>query len=105
MSNRGISRFLLILLFILLIFLFPVTDLVSQETTNFNKFYKFPLSIGVDYVGLSPFSDYGFDVTLTEISGNVRYPIPSLPQLQPTVQFGILRFDDLNREEPEQGRT
>ena len=101
MSNLKFLRILRISLLVLLVLLFPVANLMSQETTNFNEFYRFPLSIGVDYVGLSPFDDYGFDVTLTEISGNVRYPIPSFPQLQPTVQLGVLRFDDLNRDDPD----
>jgi len=101
MSNTGSPRFLSIALLVLFLLLFPVVNLMSQETTNFNEFYKFPLSIGVDYVGLNPFADYGFDVTLTEISGNVRYPIPSMPQLQPMAQLGIIRLADLNRDEPE----
>ena len=101
MSNPGIRRFLYISLFVLLVLLFPALNLMSEEKTNFNEFYKFPLSIGVDYVGLSPFNDYGFDVTLTEVSGNVRYPLPSIPQLQPMIQFGVMQFSDLNRDEPE----
>ncbi|MDA3940559.1 MAG: hypothetical protein PF693_14835 [Spirochaetia bacterium] len=92
--GRGIFVILAVALSIL-----PVAFLSSEETTDFNKFYSFPLSIGVDYVGLSPFADYGFDATLTEISGNIRYPIPSMPQLQPALQFGIMSFDDIERDQ------
>ncbi|MCF6334510.1 MAG: hypothetical protein L3J12_02055, partial [Spirochaetales bacterium] len=83
---------------LLIVFFLTSTFLMSQEKTNFNTFYQFPLSLGVDYVDLSPFVDYGFDATLTEISGSVRYPIPTFPQLQPMVQFGILSFDDKERD-------
>ncbi|MEA1911901.1 MAG: hypothetical protein U9N32_09555 [Spirochaetota bacterium] len=86
MSITGNHSSLRILLVTLLIILFPNTNIVSQEKTNYNKFYSFPLSIGVDYAELTPFTDYGFDATLTEIVGNVRYPIPSIPQLQPIFQ-------------------
>ena len=86
---------------LLFIILFPCNNIVSQETANFNEFYKFPVSIGADYIGLSPFNDYGFDVTLTELSGNVRVPLPSMPQLQPMLQIGVIQFTDLNRDDPE----
>ena len=98
MINLGFHRFLRISLFVLLVLLFPLLTLPAEEKTNFNQFYKFPISIGVDYADLAPFSDYGFDSTLTEIAGNVRYPIPSLPQLQPMFKFGILTFDDIERD-------
>ncbi len=85
----------------ILLFILPLFSISSQEKTDYNQFYAFPVSIGVDYIGLSPFVDYGFDATLTEISGIVRYPIPAMPQLQPTLRAGILSFVDLNRDEPD----
>ncbi len=83
MYITGTRRSLRLILLVLLVLVIPVKNIISQETTNFNEFYKFPFSIGVDYVGLSPFADYGFDVTITEVSGNIRYPLPSMPQLPP----------------------
>ncbi|RLD30376.1 MAG: hypothetical protein DRI73_10460, partial [Bacteroidetes bacterium] len=99
--NMSISRFSQIFMFGLLISLLSVINLSSQEKTDFNQFYKFPLSIGVDFTELAPLDDYGFDSTLTEISGNLRYPLPGIPQIQPMFQFGVLTFDDLNRDEPD----
>jgi len=98
MSNFKIRPFLQIFLLFVLITMSSTLSIYSQEKTDFNKFYQFPFSLGVGYVSLTPFADYGFDATLTEISGNIRYPIPSMPQLQPLVQFGILRFDDIERD-------
>ena len=97
----SIYRFSQIFIFVLLISLFSVINISSQEKTDFNQFYKFPLSIGVDFNELAPLEDYGFDSTLTEISGNLRYPLPGMPQIQPMFQFGVLTFDDLNRDEPD----
>ncbi|MCK5154230.1 MAG: hypothetical protein KAQ93_07715, partial [Spirochaetales bacterium] len=99
MFIKGIRPSLRISLLVLLILLFPLFHINSEEKTNFNKFYSFPISIGVDYAELTPFADYGFDATLTEIVGNVRYPIPSIPQLQPILQFGVLSFDDTERDQ------
>ena len=99
MSIKGSHPSLGILLIVLLIFLYPGSNIMSQEKTNYNTFYSFPLSIGVDYAELTPFADYGFDATLTEIVGNIRYPLPSIPQLQPIFQFGVLSFDDTERDQ------
>ncbi len=98
MSNFGNHRFFKIISLVVLISIISISNLSSQEKTDFNKFYQFPFSIGVDYANLSPLNDYGFDSTLTEITGNIRYPIPSIPQLQPLFQFGILSFDDAERD-------
>ncbi len=99
MTNFGFHRFMCILVFCFFILLFPLLTLSAEEKTNFNQFYRFPVSLGVDYIGLSPLVDYGFDATLTEISGIIRYPVPSIPQFQPTLQLGILSFDDTERDD------
>jgi tetratricopeptide (TPR) repeat protein len=99
MSKYGIHRFLRFSMMLLFVLIFSLQNMISQEKTNFNQFYKFPISIGLDYAELTPFSDVGFDSTLTEIALNVRYPIPSIPQLQPSLQLGALSFDDLERSQ------
>jgi tetratricopeptide (TPR) repeat protein len=99
MSKFGFSRFFSFSLLVVFLIFVSIFALMAEEKTDYNQFYKFPLSLGVEYVGLSPFGDYGFDATLTEISGNVRYPIPSMPQLQPSAQFGIINFDDTDRDQ------
>jgi hypothetical protein len=65
----------------------------SQEDRNFDDYYRFPLSLGVEYQNLRPFADYGVEYTsYFEVSGLLRIPIPSVPVLQPFLQTGVIRF-------------
>jgi tetratricopeptide (TPR) repeat protein len=76
-------------------------SLSAQGTaTNYNLRYRFPLSLGVEYQNLSPFANYGAQFNIYDISANLRWPIPSLPVLQPTVKAGIVRFDSLDPADP-----
>jgi len=83
-------------------FLFSLSVLFGEErTVDYNEFYAYPVSIGVEYLGLNPVKDYGFDASLTELSGDLRIPFPSIPRLQPVLQLGIIRFDSLDRLQPD----
>lgn len=87
---------------VFLVLLVCVCPFISaQEDIDFNEYYKFPLSFGVEYVDVNPLSDYGFDATISEIFGNLKLPISALPQLQLALQLGLVDFSDLNRDEPE----
>ncbi len=55
----------------------------------------------MEYLSLNPIKDFGFDANLTELSGNIRIPFISIPQLQPILQFGVISFDSLDRLQPD----
>jgi hypothetical protein len=66
----------------------------QQSQLDYNAYYSFPLSIGVEYQSLSPFSLFeGAPYTAFDLSANVRWPIPALPILQPTLKGGLMQFD------------
>lgn len=68
---------------------------------NLNDYYRFPISVGVEYQSLTPFTSYNTDYNIIDLSGEVRYPIPSIPVLQPFVHAGVMRFDSLDPTFPE----
>ncbi len=83
----------------LIFFLSLLFSLAGQEDSiDYNQYYRFPVSIGVEYSSVSPLSSYeeGEPFSGTEISGVVRVPIPSLPILQPFVRGGMLVMDSKN---------
>jgi len=75
--------------------------LFSQTSEqNYNQYYRFPLSLGVEYQNYTPFAQYGSLYNIFEISGNVRWPIPPVPIIQPTIKGGMLRFDSQDQDDP-----
>jgi hypothetical protein len=83
------------------------TQLPAQEAdsekvaANLNEHYRFPISAGIEYQSLTPFASYNTDYNIIDISGEVRYPIPSIPVLQPLFHAGVVRFDSLDPAFPE----
>ena len=65
----------------------------QEQRLNYNDRYRFPLSIGVEYQTLTPLRTYNGDYTIFEISADVRYPLPRLPELQSFLRGGMIRFD------------
>lgn len=94
------KRGCLFFLFILFSMYFTSVVFSQEEKKNFNRYYRFPLSLGVEYQMLTPFSEYGKNFNVFEISGNVRWPIPPLPLLQVAAEGGIMQFDSLDEVEP-----
>ena len=88
---------------LLLILTFTTVNAFSKETElDYNTYYRFPLSIGVEYQSLSPFGDYGGNFHIYEIAAYLRWPIPSIPVLQPTLRLGIMNFDSQDSVDPEE---
>ena len=86
---------------LLSVLLLAASSLAAQPaSTNYNTRYRFPLSIGVEYQSLSPFAGYRAQFNIYDLSANLRWPIPSLPVLQPTIKAGIVRFDSLDPADP-----
>ncbi|MDA3941603.1 MAG: hypothetical protein PF693_20230 [Spirochaetia bacterium] len=49
----------------------------SQSITiNYNDYYHFPFSVGVEYQNLSPFADYASVYNIFDLSANLRWLIP-----------------------------
>ena len=68
MRNRFFINQILFLFLLIFCFLisFPV---ISEETKiDLNDYYKYPLSIGLEYQSLSPFEDYGKDFNVYEMA-------------------------------------
>ncbi|MBN2050045.1 MAG: tetratricopeptide repeat protein [Spirochaetales bacterium] len=78
--------------------------LAAQDTVNLNDYYKFPLSVGVEYQSLTPLSAFeeGGPYTAFEAAINVRIPIPAFPLLQPAVRGGYLVFNSNDTDNPDQ---
>jgi hypothetical protein len=74
----------------------------TQQSVNFNQYYRFPVSLGVSYQNLSPFGDYRTDYTsYFDLSGILRLPLARLPVLQPLLQAGLVRFVAPERDDQE----
>jgi hypothetical protein len=74
----------------------------QQSPLDLNAYYRFPLSLGVEFQSLTPFAAYpvGAPYSLFDISLQVRWPIPPLPVLQPLLRLGMMSFDSQNQAEP-----
>lgn len=74
---------------------------LASQDVDYNEYYRFPLSVEVEYQGLIPFADYASGFRVSDVSGTVRLPLPGLPVIQPLVQLGYTIFDSLDQAEPE----
>jgi hypothetical protein len=71
----------------------------QEKQVNFNTMYRFPLSVGAEYQSLSPFAPYGAQFNIFELSASLRWPIPPIPVLQPTLRAGLMTFTDQNLQD------
>ncbi len=77
------------------------TAAFSQNAdSNFNEYYRFPLSLGVEYLTLQPVSAYREDFSILDFSGQIRYPLPNIPTIQPFIRGGLTRFDSTELSDP-----
>lgn len=72
----------------------------QDEQVNLNTYYRFPLSLGIEYQSYSPFAQYGSSYNIFEIAGNVRWPIPPIPILQLNAKGGMISFDSQDLDNP-----
>ena len=68
--------------------LMEVCGSYAQEPTDYNSYYRFPVSVGIEYQMLTPFAAYSSQFNVYQASVQARVPIPPVPFLQPTVQLG-----------------
>jgi len=84
---------------ILVMFCF-IYSFAQKVNLNYNEYYRFPLSVGIEYQSLSPFSDYASTYSIFDLSANVRWPIPLKPVFQPSLRIGMMSFDNQDLTEP-----
>jgi hypothetical protein len=87
---------------VLLTFLIGSVAAFAQEAAvDLNSYYRFPLSIGIEYQSLSSLGLWeGAPYAPIDLSATVRWPIPPFPILQPTLKLGMMRFDSQSLEAP-----
>jgi hypothetical protein len=82
-------------------FLAVVFNAHSQTVNaDLNEYYRFPISIEVEYQSLTPFAAYNTPYTIFDVSGQVTIPLPMLPVLQPFLRGGMMRFDSIDPVDP-----
>jgi hypothetical protein len=73
----------------------------QEARVDLNSYYRFPLSVGVEYQSLSFLGLWeGAPYSPIDLSLILRWPIPPLPVLQPMVKLGMMRFDSQNLANP-----
>lgn len=72
----------------------------QKSAVNYNTYYQFPFSVGVEYETLSPFADYGSIYNIFDLAVNIRRPLPSRPAIQPVLRLGMMKFDNQDLIQP-----
>jgi hypothetical protein len=67
---------------------------------DLNEYYRYPVSIGFEYQGLSALSALNVPYTIYDLAGTVTVPIPGVPVLQPYLRAGYTRFESLDTAFP-----
>ncbi len=99
-SSRG-KKASLRCAYILLVFVLPALQAFSQDKSiDYNTYYRYPISVGVEYQSLTPFADYGGDYNIYELAAHVRWPFLKTPVFIPTARVGIMTFDSQDPVEP-----
>ncbi len=93
-------RVVLSVFFTLQLLLVHSTFAQNAAETDLNSYYRFPLSVGIEYQTLSPFGAYSGDFNVYELRANLHWPIPTLPFLQPALSLGATQFDSINASDP-----
>jgi tetratricopeptide (TPR) repeat protein len=73
----------------------------QSPSLDYNDYYRFPVSLGVEYQALTPLQDYDGDYTVFDVSSVLRYPLPSASLIQPYVRGGATRFDSSDPDFPD----
>ena len=89
------------LVLLLLLAVAAKTVFSQSAEIDYNTYYQYPFSLGVEYQSLKPFGAYSTDYNVFELSALFRYPLPSRPRFQPLAQLGIIKFDSLDILDPE----
>jgi len=59
----------------------------GQDTQiNYNTYYRYPFSVGLQYQSLTPFADYGSNFNIFDLSALLRWPFLKTPVLVPSAE-------------------
>jgi len=68
-------------------------DLSAQAgSLDLNDYYRFPLSLGLQYKAMTPLEEYRSGYDLLDLSADFRLPLASMPVFQATLEGGMLQF-------------
>ena len=87
--------------FLLCLLVVSPTLRAQERSVDYNEYYRFPLSIGIEYQSLSPFTEYKKNYSIFEFATNILIPIPTVPSVQPYLRLGMMSFDSLDETYPE----
>ncbi len=73
----------------------------QAQGVDYNEYYRFPVSVGVEYQSLTPLQSYDGDYNIFDVSAAVRYPLPALSVVQPFARLGLTRFDSTDQLFPD----
>jgi len=77
----------------LTISLIALPELAAQmDGLDLNDYYRFPLSLGLQYKAMTPLEEYRSDYDLLDLSAVFRLPLPPIPVIQATIEGGLLQF-------------
>jgi transglutaminase-like putative cysteine protease len=66
----------------------------QPAAVDFSSYYRFPFSLGVEYQSLTPFGAFGKTFNTYGLAMSARMPVPSIPSIQPSLDLGLLQFED-----------
>ncbi|OHD20895.1 MAG: hypothetical protein A2Y38_06535 [Spirochaetes bacterium GWB1_59_5] len=64
----------------------------QTDGLDLNEYYRFPLSLGLQYKALTPLETYRSGYDLFDLSADFRLPLPSMPVIQASVEGGMMQF-------------
>jgi hypothetical protein len=83
---------------------FYVMTLLSwgqEQSLNYNDYYQFPLSLGVEYQTKQPLGGFSENFNILDIGTTLRYPFTDNPVFQPFVKGGLINFDSTDQSFPD----
>ena len=70
-----------------------LSDLAAQmDGLDLNDYYRFPLSLGIQYRAMTPLEEYRSSYDLLDLSAVFRLPLASMPTIQATFESGLLQY-------------
>jgi hypothetical protein len=85
------SLFFLAIILSALIKLYP-----ESPIADFNTYYQFPFSLGLEYQSYTYFNHLQENSKLMGLTVHTRCPLPAFPQLQPSLELGFIYVDYLD---------
>jgi hypothetical protein len=83
---------------VFLALLWVVSAVAAAEPVgvDYNEYYRFPFSIGIEYQNLSPVLASSAGFSIIDLAGSARLPLRGRPTLQPMRRGGAMRFESLD---------